>query len=666
MKRKLAYIGFPFLIGLFLFSVNWGEYSLETVICVTALAGIAFICMKSYRIYITVSVLFVLVGMSYSALYTQICYDKVLDFSGRIVTVKGYVTDYSYTHSDIGMLTVKGKINGEKSTEITFFVPDDDYDYYDSVEIKGKVDRIQNTIDFESEDYNRAKGVFLKGSSVEYVKLTGKNVNPVFRAIKHYRDYMFIKINSIVGGDEGGFISAMLCGDKSEMGYTAKQKLYRTGIGHIFAVSGTHMILISALFSCILGLAIKNRKIKFALMQAVIWSFVVFSGLSLSVIRAAIMLTVVQISDLTNRQSDCLNTLGLCAILLTPGCPYSVRNPSFLLSMTGVFGLGVVVPKITAFIKLKGLMGALLKTCLTMLTLVFTSMPVSMLFFDEVSLVAPLANIILVPICTAALSMAVVVAITGGIGFISVPILKLAGIMIRFVIWSADKISSWDYSFVTMSELPLKITAIVVSMLTIIAVLASKSIKRYLMCAAASYMIIISAFNVWVLKNKDNLHIVFVPDGKKCQAVIYQSNKSVILDCSAKGKHNSAVNRLLEKNGITTVQAVMILSESYYTPHKYIDNLYPQPCSYLGDFDQSYPDGLYSNAENLKFENIMIQRSDKGFTFSFENNIIEVESTGFLLNSENYDLTKESYPVDLCFENGNCEIRRLDYGFDEQ
>ncbi len=666
MKRKFAYIGLSFLAGLFVFSLGWGEYAVESIICIAAAALVAFICLKPYRLCITVSVLFVFLGMTYSALYTQLCYNKILNYAGKSVTIKGYITDYDYYQSDIGILTVRGKVNGEKTTQITFFVPHDEYDYYDEVEIKGKVIKIEDTIDFQSEQYNRAKGVFLKGGKVEYVKPVGKNSHPVLKAVKHYRDYMFDKINSVVGGDEGGFISAMLCGDKSELGYIAKQKLYRIGIGHIFAVSGIHLVLISAFLDFIIGLAVKNRKAKFVFMQIVIWSFVVFSGLSISVIRAAIMLTIVQISDFAMRRGDCLNTLGICAVLLTISCPYVVRNPSFLLSISGVFGLGVVTPKITALVKIKGLPGKLLKTCITMLSLLFVSMPFSMFFFDEVSLVAPLANIILVPVCTAALSLAVFVVITGGIGFIAVPVLKAAGGMVHFVLVSADMLSSWKYSFITMSELPLKITAIVVSMMTILAVFASKSIRRYLMCAVISYMVMITAFNVRMLKNKDVVHIVFIPDGKKSQAVVYKSDESMILDCDAKGKHNSAVNRLLEKNGITTVAAVMISSESYYTPQKYIDNVYPQPQKYVGDFDKSYLSSIYSDMESIDFENIVLKRNDKGFTISFENNIIEVDKSGFSLNGEVYELVKESYPVDLCFENGKCKIRRLTYGFDEQ
>ena len=296
-----------------------------------------------------------------------------------------------------------------------------------------------------------------------------------FREIKKYRDYLFSKINNIVGGEEGGFLGAMLCGDKSEMSYETKLKLYRVGIGHIFSVSGTHLVIISGFFGFLFKLLSLGKRASFLFMELVVWSFVVFSGLSPSVVRAAIMITVIMLSGQFNRKGDCLNSLGLCCILLTIRNPYIVRNTSFLLSVTGVFALGVVAPKVTSSIGVKGIGGKLVKSIAAMFVLLFTAMPVTMLFFDEVSLVAPITNIVLLPVCTLALSVTVIVAVTGGVSFIAVPVLRFAGILIKAVLYVSDKLSSFRYSYITLSSKELKIIAACICFVMVLVISALKS-----------------------------------------------------------------------------------------------------------------------------------------------------------------------------------------------
>lgn len=192
-------------------------------------------------------------------------------------------------------------------------------------------------------------------------------------------------------------------------------------------------------------------------MQIVIWTFALFSGFSPSVTRAAVMLTLLLLSDVMLRSGDCMNTLGLCALIMPLNNPYMVRNPSFLLSLFGAMAVGAVAPRVVNVVQYKGIAGKLLKSCIFSLTVMFTAMPVTMLFFDEISIVSPLTNVILVPFCTLALSLTVITAITGGVNFIAVPVLKTAGGIIHCVLSVTDKISSFSYSNITLNGANLRI-----------------------------------------------------------------------------------------------------------------------------------------------------------------------------------------------------------------
>lgn len=666
MKRKLACMGFPYLLGLLAFSLGWGRYSLVFACLVLLWAAAFVVAKKYYRTYTAVMAFCFFIGVAYGTFYTYTNYNNILKYDGKTVEIVGYVQDYSYISYDQGILTVKGIINGDATTQISFFVPHEDYEYYEQIKIKGSVVKITDDVDFQSEQYYRPKGVFLKGKSVESVERTGRCTNVAFREIKKYRDYLFSKINNIVGGEEGGFLGAMLCGDKSEMSYETKLKLYRVGIGHIFSVSGTHLVIISGFFGFLFKLLSLGKRASFLFMELVVWSFVVFSGLSPSVVRAAIMITVIMLSGQFNRKGDCLNSLGLCCILLTIRNPYIVRNTSFLLSVTGVFALGVVAPKVTSSIGVKGIGGKLVKSIAAMFVLLFTAMPVTMLFFDEVSLVAPITNIVLLPVCTLALSVTVIVAVTGGVSFIAVPVLRFAGILIKAVLYVSDKLSSFRYSYITLSSKELKIIAACICFMIVLVIIALKSFRNKAVCSLTAYSALILAFNVTGIASKNEIHMVIIPDNSASQTVIYKGNQCVILDNGAKGEHNKGVQRLVEKQGITEISAVAITEEMYFSSDNYQYNLYPIADRIFADFEDFECHELFFNDKIFVFENMEISRVENGFSIDIESENIIISKNEFSLGGVKYSFAESDYPWELVYSDNKFEVRRFDYGFDEQ
>lgn len=664
MKRKFAWVGFPFLFGLLAFSLGWGKYNLVFICADLLISLLGAICVKKYRTCIVVSGVVFLLAISFASAYTYVVYNRVMEYSGKSVSVKGYVADYSYIGSDKGRLTVKGKTDNNKTVTITFFVPDDDFDYYDEVEIKGEVMAVADSVDFQAEQYYRPKGVYLQGSKVDSIERNGINKHPVLKAVKHYRDYMFVKINNIVGGDEGGFLAAMLCGDKTELSDSTKQMLYRTGIGHIFSVSGIHIVIISAFFGLLLRLLPISRKIRFLLMEIVIWGFAVFAGFSPSVVRAAIMMTVILAADITNRHGDCLNSLGLCCVLLTLNNPYAVRDPSFLLSMSGAFAMGVVVPKIISMVEVKGNIGGLLKSLLAMVAFVLVTMPVSMALFDEISLVSPVSNVILVPICTVALCVTILTVITGGLSIIAVPVLKFVGCLIRIVLYLSDKISSFRYSYITVSDTILKILFICISLVGIIVIFMTKSHFKKLAFVVSLYALFVSVFNIACVLHKDETHVVLIQDKNCCQVMLYHDSSAVIFDANAKGKHNSALRRLAEKRSVKDVQAVFISEECYYTSMKYGVDFLPAPSRFVGYFVAEDCGDVLSNYELYNFDDMTIRRSVEGFLVEICDKEILISSKRFYMDGAEFEY--DGYPIDFVLSDNSVEVRRLDYGFDEQ
>ncbi|MGN1133476.1 MAG: ComEC/Rec2 family competence protein [Oscillospiraceae bacterium] len=672
MKRKFACIGFPFMFGLLAFAAGMGRYNLVFIISVLAITFAALLFLKNLRKYILISAAFSLIALSYSSLYTAFRYNKIVSYSGKEITISGYVSDYKYLGKDKGLITVKGKLPNNIKTTVSFYVPHDEFKYYDKVNVSGYVEKIEDTIDSASENYYRSQGVYIKGSQTAKVKRLKGNVNPVFKKIKEYRDYVYMKIINTVPDDEGAFLGAMMSGNKEEMTYKLKQQLYHVGIGHIFAVSGTHLIIITSLAGFLLGKLLLSKKIKFLITQIVVWSFVVFAGMSPSVIRAAVMLTVTMSAELFFRRSDCLNSLGLCALVLSIGNPYVVINPSFVLSMAGVFSLGVAAPKVLESVHIKetvnkpnslrfiqfifkNIFAPAVKSIVPLFVLLMITAPLSIVFFDGFSLISPLTNVILVPLCTAALCLTAVTAAVGEVSFISVPLLKLAGLLVKPVIYTANKIARFRYAYISVDSNKTALILFVICAAGILLLILFRKLSYKAVTLALVYLLMLAVNNFADLSEINKTHIVLLPGKNMCQAIVYKGENAVICDVNSRCEYDNAVNRLVSKKGITNISAVCMTDEKYYTEMRYNHFVYPAPdkCFYCEEINK-----IDSGFCKVSFDYTKA-------TVSVDNVDLIVYKNSFEFNGTAYSLENENYPVDIVLYNNDIEMRRLDYEFND-
>lgn len=138
-----------------------------------------------------------------------------------------------------------------------------------------------------------------------------------------------------------GVLSAILTGDKSRLQRDVTADFRGSGLSHILVVSGLHLILVSRLVSLLLARVLTPRRAGL-LSLAFCWLFAVVSGLGSSIIRAAVMLSLVHLAEALNRRSDTLTSLMTAALLMGLQNPYTLLSVSFLLSFSAVAGLAAL------------------------------------------------------------------------------------------------------------------------------------------------------------------------------------------------------------------------------------------------------------------------------------------------------------------------------------
>lgn len=646
MRRKTAVAGFSYLAGMFFasFFVSSTIFLFVAVIFL-ACAVVLIVNPKSKNVIATV-LISMAVGMAIYGGFEYFEYGKVTAFDEKTAEFSGEIIDYEYVSNDIMRVTAKGEIVG-KNTKITAFLPYESCSYYDKISFSAEFERIENDIAFNSLDYNKAEGIYLNALNCKSVKITDGGFS-ILKIIRNYSDDVYLEIMRALPDDVGAFLGAMLCGDKSQIDSTSKSNLYNIGIGHIFSVSGTHLVVISFVFGYIFGFLKLSRKQKAFACEMVILVFTVFAGMSSSVLRAAVMMTVFNLSNVFRRIPDSATTLAICGILLTVFSPEKIRSASFLLSMSGAFSLSVVAPQVSKTLNFKGVIKPVFESLLSCVCVWIVSLPFVMMYFNKVSVIAPLVNVVFVPFCTLALVLTVLATLFGFVGVVITPLLEVAGFLVKIVIIFADFVGKQWFVSLSFGNDVLRI-AIVSSIFFILLVLVLKRktmavIKAVLLCVIA--ICVVSSASVFLNRNK--LEIYMLNYKNSCAIVLNKNQKAVIIDNG--GENSDAVVRLLEYEGIVEVTGIFTFENTYSAQSAYNSKLN------FCEFD--YKDCHNINeTERLSFYGAEIYFDESFLTINYGDEILEIP---YEFDSE--DENGEIYRV---ITNGKetDEKRRFGYAF---
>ena len=128
---------------------------------------------------------------------------------------------------------------------------------------------------------------------------------------------------------------AMTLGDKSRLTNDLREVYSISGASHVLALSGLHIGIIYALMVLVVGYR-RLGWLREILVIVGIWAYAFFTGLSPSVVRASVMITVYSLVSLANRDRMSLNTLSLTAIIMLLWNPLYLYDVGFQMSFMAV------------------------------------------------------------------------------------------------------------------------------------------------------------------------------------------------------------------------------------------------------------------------------------------------------------------------------------------
>jgi competence protein ComEC len=262
-------------------------------------------------------------------------------------------------------------------------------------------------------------------SAAEIVRTEEKKGNPFFHFVESGREKIRKFIDENASPATGGIIKALVLGDRGDISKEVNERFIISGVNHILSISGLHVALVAAFFFgaarfilrffpfLLLRLNLDKTSALVAVVPVIFYLFI--AGLGVAAVRSTIMVLSFLLALLLDREKDLYDALFVAAFFILIFNPAALFDISFQLSFLSVLALLYFIPRFTeyfSFLKTwpykswleeqpswrRKLLFYLAGTLLTSTAAILGTGPLVVYYFNRISPVGLLSNLILVPL----------------------------------------------------------------------------------------------------------------------------------------------------------------------------------------------------------------------------------------------------------------------------
>jgi len=473
---------------------------------------------------------------------------------GETVSLRGTVKHQLHRNGDRDVYTLRTELCGRRVS----------VDWYadsgtpalkigDTVSLDAVLTRMTDDYASHTASQQAGYGKYLRIYKADILNIEEDTGFSLARAVSDYRDMISQKLTASLSEDAAALMNGMLFGDKTALNDDARDALYAAGIGHITAVSGLHLVFFSTLVLFLLKKLHLPARLRLFANAGAIGLFILLVDGSASVWRAALMLLLSQSAVLFGRSGDTMRGLCLAMFLCTAFTPYVIGAAGFWLSVSGVLGIGVIAPAMTAAHFRRRRLQYFLRLCCVSAAV----FPASVLLLGQGSLLAPFCNLVILPFGTAALCIGFLVLCTGGLAAFLLP---LAEPLCRFLLASAKFAAEIPFSQITVSSRTVRLTVLLITLLLLV-LLALKRPTAHVASAFCFCCLTLFGQIVYAsLSAKSMLQIAVLGKEKDAAAVILCDGEAFAADFTGSVRTPRYVQRFLEEHDVRTVQMLLCTS----------------------------------------------------------------------------------------------------------
>ncbi|MFH0791616.1 MAG: ComEC/Rec2 family competence protein [bacterium] len=436
----LAVACLSFLIGIFLDSFNFSWQILPVFLLVTMGAFVICALKKKSLLIPIICVLFLVFGFYHHKEYLDdVNKNSVNKYNGTAnqITIYGTVVENPTSNKDRQQLVIETNkiVDGGRIVEIQkarvlislFYYPK--YQYGDYLKLTGRLVSPPVFNDFNYRDYLKTDRIYslMYWPQIEVTATGGGSVvkKILFSITNRYGE----KINQIMSPPQSALLMGLILGDDSGFSKAWQERFNLTATRHITAVSGMNITLISfIILDFLLYLGIWRRD-ALIIVTVVVILYVLMIGAPSSAVRAGMMAIFMFAAQLCGRYSSPIRPLLFVATIMVVFNPLILLSDiGFQLSFLAMLGLIYFQPFINGrLFELPNTLSLRTTLSATLSAQIFT-LPLIVYNFGRLSLIGPIANIVVVPLVP-------IITIIGFIVVVVAMAIPIVGQIISWVVW---------------------------------------------------------------------------------------------------------------------------------------------------------------------------------------------------------------------------------------
>lgn len=263
---------------------------------------------------------------------------------------------------------------------------------------------------FSYADYLGRQGIFTMMSFVGIEVVPRGYGSPVHAALLDLKHTVQDSIAQTLPEPQAGLLTGILLGNERGISPQLAQDFYRVGAIHIVAISGFNMIVISAIVMRVLE-GIFRRRRRSAVLGSIFFVviYAIFVGANPSIMRAAWMSSLLVIGRHLKRKVYVPASLAFATLALSIADPNVLLDVGFQLSFFAVLGLGLFADPLSRVFRAwldkrfsapaaNNIHTFLNEPLIVSIVAQISTLPLIILYFGRVSLVALPVNLLIMPI----------------------------------------------------------------------------------------------------------------------------------------------------------------------------------------------------------------------------------------------------------------------------
>ncbi|OGY94170.1 MAG: hypothetical protein A2406_01680 [Candidatus Komeilibacteria bacterium RIFOXYC1_FULL_37_11] len=406
--------------------------------------------MSKSKIFLLVSFIF-LAGNFFWLLYFEdrgnhnFNYGSFYSFTAQVVRVDKKINGYNIVVRPEGLADFFGQI-----LLYTPLYPE--YYYGDILQISGKIYQPEKLAGDDGQvfayDKYLAKDNIFGTSFRPILKKIGQSKNLTFY-VYQARHYFWQNLNDYLREPASALAKAMFLSPQREISPELWDVFAKVGVSHMISISGSHMVIIIWLLQSFLIAVGFSRKSAWWWLVIFLLFYLYLIGFISPAVRSAAMAIILLSGPFVGRQTDSVYSLFLVADILVALNPFIILyDIGFQLSFLAVLGLVYYARffnKILIFIPSKFKLREVL--AMTLASQVFT-WPITVYNFGIFSIVAPLANFLILPLLPAVLVLSMALSVCGFWPFLAELISWSLFLLLKIIVLISQLLSQVSYASV--------------------------------------------------------------------------------------------------------------------------------------------------------------------------------------------------------------------------